>query len=109
MPRAVRPGFLLREVGDRAARVTPVPRLGGAIVPAAVARGRARLLLHIRAGDGEAKLVRCSFGAAFDVIVDLRPGSATYRNWESFELRDADHVFSVSDRIIAAPVYAFRS
>jgi dTDP-4-dehydrorhamnose 3,5-epimerase len=44
--------------------------------------------LHLRSGDGEAKLVRCSYGAIFDVVVDLRPGSPTYRNWESFELRD---------------------
>jgi dTDP-4-dehydrorhamnose 3,5-epimerase len=44
--------------------------------------------LHVRRGDGEAKLVRCSYGAIFDVIVDLRPVSPTYRNWESFELRD---------------------
>jgi dTDP-4-dehydrorhamnose 3,5-epimerase len=46
--------------------------------------------MHIRGGDGEAKLVRCSYGAIFDVIVDLRPGSPTYRNWESFELRDTE-------------------
>ncbi len=44
--------------------------------------------LHVRRGAGEAKLVRCSYGAVFDVIVDLRPASPTYRNWESFELRD---------------------
>ena len=44
--------------------------------------------LHVRRGDGEAKLVRCSYGAIFDVIVDLRPASPTYRNWETFELRD---------------------
>jgi dTDP-4-dehydrorhamnose 3,5-epimerase len=44
--------------------------------------------LHVRRGDGEAKLVRCSYGAIFDVIVDLRPASPTYGNWESFELRD---------------------
>ena len=44
--------------------------------------------LHLRRGDGEAKLVRCSYGAIFDVIVDLRPESATFRSWESFELRD---------------------
>jgi dTDP-4-dehydrorhamnose 3,5-epimerase len=44
--------------------------------------------LHVRRGDGEAKLVRCSSGAIFDVVVDLRPTSPTYRNWESFELRD---------------------
>ncbi len=43
--------------------------------------------LHVRRGDGEAKLVRCSYGAIFDVIVDLRPSSPTYGNWESFELR----------------------
>ncbi len=43
--------------------------------------------LHLRGGGGEAKLVRCSYGAIFDVIVDLRPASPTYRNWESFELR----------------------
>jgi dTDP-4-dehydrorhamnose 3,5-epimerase len=41
--------------------------------------------LHLRSGHGEAKLVRCSYGAVFDVIVDLRPASATYRNWESFQ------------------------
>lgn len=48
--------------------------------------------LHLRSGHGEAKLVRCSYGAIFDVIVDLRPASATYRNWESFELRDSDQL-----------------
>jgi dTDP-4-dehydrorhamnose 3,5-epimerase len=48
--------------------------------------------LHIRRGDGESKLVRCSYGMVFDVIIDLRPGSATYGNWESFELRDDEQV-----------------
>ena len=42
--------------------------------------------LHVRRGAGETKLVRCSYGAVYDVIVDLRPESPTYRNWESFEL-----------------------
>jgi dTDP-4-dehydrorhamnose 3,5-epimerase len=48
--------------------------------------------LHVRRGDGEAKLVRCSYGAIFDVVVDLRPSSPTHRNWESFELRDDEQV-----------------
>ena len=48
--------------------------------------------LHVRRGNGEAKLVRCSYGAIFDVIVDLRPASPTYQNWESFELRDDEQV-----------------
>src|SRR6202008_2677640 len=42
--------------------------------------------LHLRSGAGEAKLVRCSYGRIFDVVVDLRPDSPTYRNWTSFEL-----------------------
>jgi dTDP-4-dehydrorhamnose 3,5-epimerase len=48
--------------------------------------------LHVRRGQGEAKLVRCSYGAIFDVVVDLRASSPTYRNWESFELRDDGQV-----------------
>jgi dTDP-4-dehydrorhamnose 3,5-epimerase len=48
--------------------------------------------MHIRRGRGESKLVRCSYGAVFDVIVDLRPGSATYGNLESFELRGDEQV-----------------
>jgi dTDP-4-dehydrorhamnose 3,5-epimerase len=48
--------------------------------------------LHVRRGNGEAKLVRCTYGAIFDVVVDLRPASPTYRNWESFELRDDEQV-----------------
>ena len=48
--------------------------------------------LHVRRGAGEAKLVRCSYGGIFDVIVDLRPMSPTYGNWESFELRDDEQV-----------------
>jgi dTDP-4-dehydrorhamnose 3,5-epimerase len=46
--------------------------------------------LHLRSGAGEAKLVRCSYGAVFDVIVDLRPTSPTFMNRESFELRDTE-------------------
>jgi dTDP-4-dehydrorhamnose 3,5-epimerase len=48
--------------------------------------------LHLRTGAGEAKLVRCSYGAIFDVIIDLRPSSPTYRNWESFQLSDRDQL-----------------
>jgi len=48
--------------------------------------------LHVRRGQGEAKLVRCSSGAIFDVVADLRSASPTYRLWESFELRDDEQV-----------------
>ena len=50
--------------------------------------------LHLRTGEGEAKLVRCSYGQVYDVVVDLRPWSRTYRRWTSFIL-DADRQNSV--------------
>jgi dTDP-4-dehydrorhamnose 3,5-epimerase len=34
----------------------------------------------------ECKLVRCSAGAIYDVIVDLRPASPSYRKWFAAEL-----------------------
>ncbi|MGA5438095.1 dTDP-4-dehydrorhamnose 3,5-epimerase [Streptomyces griseoincarnatus] len=42
--------------------------------------------MHLRSGKGEAKLVRCSYGRIFDVVVDLRPGSPTYMRRATFEL-----------------------
>lgn len=45
--------------------------------------------LHVRLGAGEAKLVRCSYGAVLDVVVDLRPSSPTFGTVETFAL-DAD-------------------
>ncbi|MBT2676858.1 dTDP-4-dehydrorhamnose 3,5-epimerase [Streptomyces sp. ISL-14] len=44
--------------------------------------------LHLRSGAGEAKLVRCSYGQIFDVVVDLRPDSPTYLGRAFFELSD---------------------
>ena len=35
---------------------------------------------------GETKFVRCSRGAILDVIVDLRPESPAYRQWDAVEL-----------------------
>lgn len=59
-----------------------------AFVQDSVSRSRRGVVrgLHVRAGAGEAKLVRCSYGAVFDVVVDLRLGSPTYLNWQSFDL-----------------------
>ena len=36
----------------------------------------------------ETKLVRCTRGAIYDVIVDLRPDSETYKHWLGVELTD---------------------
>jgi dTDP-4-dehydrorhamnose 3,5-epimerase len=46
--------------------------------------------LHYQTGDAaEAKIFRCIRGAIFDVIVDLREESPTYRSWFGVELRAA--------------------
>jgi len=47
--------------------------------------------LHFQTSPGQAKLVRCVRGAIWDVAVDLRPDSATYKNWEGYELSDENH------------------
>jgi dTDP-4-dehydrorhamnose 3,5-epimerase len=46
--------------------------------------------MHCRSGAGESKLVRCSYGAVLDVLVDLRRDSPTYLNMATFELRDTE-------------------
>lgn len=47
--------------------------------------------IHLRTGQGEAKLVRCSYGSVVDVVVDLRPSSPTFLQSASFELSDENH------------------
>ncbi len=43
--------------------------------------------LHYQAAPyEEVKLVRCTRGAIYDVIVDLRPESDTYKRWDAVEL-----------------------
>jgi dTDP-4-dehydrorhamnose 3,5-epimerase len=43
--------------------------------------------MHFQAQPhGEAKLVRCTRGAIFDVAVDLRPASPAFRRWFGVEL-----------------------
>ncbi|MBL8490631.1 MAG: dTDP-4-dehydrorhamnose 3,5-epimerase [Rhodocyclaceae bacterium] len=49
-------------------------------------RGTLRGLHYQAAPHGEAKLVRCTRGAMFDVAVDLRPGSPARLRWHGVEL-----------------------
>ena len=44
--------------------------------------------MHFSIGAGQAKLVRCARGRILDVVVDLRRASATYGQWEAYELDD---------------------
>lgn len=42
--------------------------------------------MHYQEPYAETKLVRCCSGAIYDVIVDVRPNSATYCRWHAVEL-----------------------
>ncbi|MEX2453341.1 MAG: dTDP-4-dehydrorhamnose 3,5-epimerase [Rhodospirillaceae bacterium] len=43
--------------------------------------------IHLQAAPcEEAKLVRCTRGRLYDVMVDLRPDSTTFGRWKAFEL-----------------------
>jgi dTDP-4-dehydrorhamnose 3,5-epimerase len=56
-------------------------------------RSRAGTLrgLHGRTELSEAKIVRCARGSVYDVVVDIRPWSETFGDWESFVLDDEAH------------------
>ena len=49
-------------------------------------KGTLRGMHHQVAPAEETKLVRCSMGAIYDVIIDLRPNSPTFKAWVSVEL-----------------------
>ena len=53
-------------------------------------RGTLRGMHFQTAPHAEIKLVRCLKGAIYDVIIDLNPGSPTYRQWRGVELNAAN-------------------
>jgi dTDP-4-dehydrorhamnose 3,5-epimerase len=54
-------------------------------------RSRFGIVRGMHYQPGQAKLVRCVRGAIFDVIVDIRPGSPQFGEWEAFRLDDSEH------------------
>jgi dTDP-4-dehydrorhamnose 3,5-epimerase len=55
-------------------------------------RGTLRGMHYQVAPHEEHKLVRCTAGAIFDVIVDIRTSSPTYRGWYGTELTAKNHL-----------------
>ncbi len=48
--------------------------------------------MHYQAAPfAQAKLVRCTGGSIYDVAIDLRPDSATFKHWEAVELTSQNH------------------
>ncbi|MFD3618223.1 dTDP-4-dehydrorhamnose 3,5-epimerase [Streptomyces sp. NPDC058676] len=54
-------------------------------------RGTLRGIHFADVPPSQAKYVKCVRGAVLDVIVDIRTGSPTYKQWEAVRLDDADH------------------
>ncbi|MEV4971792.1 dTDP-4-dehydrorhamnose 3,5-epimerase [Streptomyces scopuliridis] len=54
-------------------------------------RGTLRGIHFADVPPSQAKYVKCVRGAVLDVIVDIRVGSPTYRQWEAVRLDDVDH------------------
>jgi dTDP-4-dehydrorhamnose 3,5-epimerase len=80
-------GFLVETFRDDAWRALGVE---GHFVQENQSRSARGILrgLHFQTSPGQAKLVRCMRGRIWDVAVDLRRGSPTYRSWEGHELDD---------------------
>jgi dTDP-4-dehydrorhamnose 3,5-epimerase len=71
-----------REFGEHGLDFTPVQANMGLSLRKGTIRG-----LHLQdAPSLEAKLVRCTRGAVFDVLLDLRPESPSYGSWYGVEL-----------------------
>ncbi len=51
-----------------------------------VRKGTVRGMHYQKAPHAEVKMVRCTNGAIFDAIIDIRPDSPTYLQWTSVEL-----------------------
>ncbi len=47
--------------------------------------------LHFQSSPGQAKLVTVSEGSIYDVVVDIRPDSPTYKKWLGIELDGENH------------------
>jgi dTDP-4-dehydrorhamnose 3,5-epimerase len=65
----------------------PISQINTGVSPRA---GTLRGLHYQSAPHDEVKIVRCVRGAVFDVIVDLRPDSPTYKRWFGVELSAAN-------------------
>ena len=55
-------------------------------------KGTLRGMHFQRQPNAQTKLVRCTRGAVYDVIIDLRESSETFKNWYGVELSAENHL-----------------
>ncbi len=78
--------WCLREFAENGIEFIPVQANTGSNVRKGTLRG-----MHFQVAPAlEAKLIFCTQGAIFDVVLDLRPESKTYRKWFGVELSAAN-------------------
>lgn len=53
-------------------------------------KGSIRGFHYQREKSSESKLVKCIKGSIYDIVVDIRPNSKTYMQWQGFELNDTN-------------------
>ncbi len=63
-----------------------VPNIAQANMSLSKYKGTLRGMHYQKAPFEETKLLRCTSGAIYDVIIDLRPDSPTYKQWIGVEL-----------------------
>jgi dTDP-4-dehydrorhamnose 3,5-epimerase len=91
-PRRDERGFFARSFcEDEFAAHGLVTRMVQSNVSLNVRKGTLRGLHFQLHPHEEVKLVRCTRGRVFDVMVDLRPESATFKQWVSAELTEDNH------------------
>lgn len=54
-------------------------------------KGTLRGMHYQELPHGETKLVRCTRGAVFDAVIDLRPASKTFKQWYGTDLTAENH------------------
>ena len=91
-PRGDERGFLARTYCDRefaaAGLNTRWPQCNLTLTRQ---RGAVRGMHFQAEPQPEIKLIRCAAGAIFDCLVDVRPDSPTFGQWEGFELTARNH------------------
>jgi dTDP-4-dehydrorhamnose 3,5-epimerase len=86
-PRADERGFFARTFSDAEFKERGLsPAIAQCSISFNTRRGTLRGMHYQASPYGESKLVRCTRGAIYDVIVDPRPDSAAYCRWFAAEL-----------------------
>ena len=86
-PREDERGFFARSwCAEEFEKLGLNPRLSQCNISFNKKRGTLRGMHYQAAPFPEAKLVRCTMGAIYDVIIDLHPNSPTFKQWFAIEL-----------------------